>query len=396
MYTSGIDINTKAYFTSATMVIAIPTGIKIFNWYATFFNGTGYSVVKNASVLFARGFLILFTIGGVTGVILSNAGIDVMLHDTYFVVAHFHYVLSMGAVFGIFAGFYFWAPKVTGYQYDYGLARLHFWLLFIGANMTFFPMHWLGTAGMPRRIPDYPEAYISLNHFITYGSFISFVSLIIWFVLVFKMFLDQNPESVNHNYLINQYTNSSQDLMNNACVLYEFEDITTNNHITIYLQDNIPYDYYREMELSYTFYKHLSRSSNDNIYYNNWDGQLGFFNTDYIDNSKLTLDHLEYEDFYESYINNNSTNYSSHLYNSSSSLEFTLASPPDLHTFVVPPKVFIMTSSIRDYNNSYKINYMIVASVILSSELHNKWFSSNLRYELWKHETLFYIHRSQY
>lgn len=185
MFTSGIDINTRAYFSSATMIIAIPTGIKVFSWLATMYNG---SIVWATPMLFAVGFVILFTIGGVTGVVLSNAGIDVIFHDTYYVVAHFHYVLSMGAVFGIFAGFYYWVGKILGYRYDETLGVVHFSLMFIGANLTFFPMHFLGLRGMPRRIPDYPDMYTSVNQIASIGAIFVFTSLFVWIYLLNKMF----------------------------------------------------------------------------------------------------------------------------------------------------------------------------------------------------------------
>jgi len=183
MYTSGLNVDTRAYFTAATMIIAVPTGIKIFSWLATLWGGR---IVLVTPMLFALGFIILFTIGGLSGVILSNAGIDVALHDTYYVVAHFHYVLSMGAVYAMFAAFYYWVGKITGRAYDEVLGKIHFWSFFVGVNVTFFPMHFLGLAGMPRRVPDYPDAFAGFNVIASYGSLISFVSVLLFFYVVFQ------------------------------------------------------------------------------------------------------------------------------------------------------------------------------------------------------------------
>jgi heme/copper-type cytochrome/quinol oxidase subunit 1 len=189
MYTVGMDVDTRAYFTAATMIIAVPTGIKIFSWLATLWGG---SVKFDTPMIFAFGFLFLFTVGGLTGVVLSNSGINAMMHDTYYVVGHFHYVLSMGAVFAIFSGWYYWIGKITGYQYPEVLGQIHFWLFFIGVNLTFFPMHFLGLAGMPRRIPDYPDAYAGWNAIASFGSLISVVSLVVFLIVVYKTLTDGN------------------------------------------------------------------------------------------------------------------------------------------------------------------------------------------------------------
>ncbi|MDO9411107.1 MAG: cytochrome c oxidase subunit I [Pseudolabrys sp.] len=195
MYTVGLSTGAQAYFIAATMVIAVPTGVKIFSWIATMWGG---SIEFKTPMIWAIGFIFLFTVGGVTGVVLSNAGVDRVLHDTYYVIAHFHYVLSLGAVFAIFAGWYYWFPKISGYMYNETIGKLHFWVMFIGVNIVFFPQHFLGLAGMPRRTVDYPDAFHGWNEVSSYGSYIAGVGMLIFFygvaeALIKKRVAGNNP-----------------------------------------------------------------------------------------------------------------------------------------------------------------------------------------------------------
>jgi cytochrome c oxidase subunit 1 len=196
MYTVGMSKNAQAYFMLATMVIAVPTGIKIFSWIATMWGG---SISFKTPMLFAFGFLFLFTVGGVTGIVLSQAGVDRAYHDTYYVVAHFHYVMSLGAVFGIFAGVYYWIGKMTGRQYPEKWGQIQFWAMFIGANLTFFPQHFLGRQGMPRRYIDYPEAFSFWNEVSSYGAFLSGASFLLFIgIMVYTVRAGKKVENPNY------------------------------------------------------------------------------------------------------------------------------------------------------------------------------------------------------
>ncbi|CEJ15481.1 Cytochrome c oxidase subunit 1 [bacterium YEK0313] len=194
MYTAGLSTSTQAYFVAATMVIAVPTGVKIFSWIATMWGG---SIRVTTPMLWAVGFIFLFTVGGVTGVVLANAGIDRALHDTYYVVAHFHYVLSLGAVFAIFAAWYYWFPKMSGYMYSEFLGKLHFWVTFIGVNLVFFPQHFLGLQGMPRRYVDYPDAFATWNYVSSIGSYIAAVGVAIFLVGIALAFIRKEKAGEN-------------------------------------------------------------------------------------------------------------------------------------------------------------------------------------------------------
>ncbi len=194
MYTVGMDVNLEAYFVAATMIIAVPTGIKIFSWIATMWGG---SIEFKTPMLWALGFIFLFTVGGVTGVVLANAGIDTSLHDTYYVVAHFHYVLSLGAVFSIFAGFYYWFSKMSGYEYNEFLGKVHFFLFFIGSNIVFFPQHFLGLAGMPRRFVDYPEGFAYWHAVSSFGTLFIIAGTLLFLYILVEAFVRKRRAAAN-------------------------------------------------------------------------------------------------------------------------------------------------------------------------------------------------------
>ena len=237
MYVVGLDVETRAYFTAATLIIGIPTGIKIFSWIATIYGG---NIKKEIAFYFAIGFLILFTIGGVTGIMLANASLDISFHDTYYVIGHFHTVLAVAVVFGLLAGYYYWSPKILGYNYNKKYSMIQYLTIFLGVNLTFMPMHLLGLAGMPRRIPDYADNYGEWNNIITYGSFISFLSLLLFLYIIYKQLKEKEVAdiysynlyflplklSIHNNKIIqkNQFSFYIDNIITNPPKFHHFKD----------------------------------------------------------------------------------------------------------------------------------------------------------------------------
>lgn len=345
MFTVGMDVDSRAYFSAATMIIAVPTGIKIFSWLATLWKS---SISFTTPMLFAFGFLFLFTFGGVTGVILSNSALDIAFHDTYYVTGHFHYVLSMGAVFSVFAGVYYWFGKITGRRYHEGLGKIHFWLTFISVNLTFLPMHFMGLAGMPRRIPDYPDAYAFWNYWASIGAGMGTVSSLFFFYVMYngltKSLLISGDLASSENFkYIEQYRGTASDFkalrywlatgktkllsgipMNiRRYTLKMVHKWTFNYQKVQYARPN----FYLDVVLSsvrtkvfskYTQKLYLPLYNNCKLYRDPWDVQLGFRHMRQLRKGSLSC--VQY------------------------SLEWCTDSPPAFHSFEETPIIKITTS----------------------------------------------------
>ena len=397
MYTVGLDVDTRAYFTAVTMIIAVPTGIKIFSWLSTMAGGLIHMTVP---MLFATGFIFLFTLGGVTGVVLANAGLDIALHDTYYVVGHFHYVLSMGVVFGLFSAFYYWVDVFTGVKYSEHYGRIHFWLTFLGVNMTFFPMHFLGLAGMPRRIPDYPDVYASWNYVSSVGSLISVVGVFVFFFLIIHMIygydlvyktkfgyvfqlnnlIKRDKFDVDHVYTylypkFNFFNNrriknkSSLDFSSRFNIFYSFIDqgwhlivIYDYMHYFKKLCDKIIEDDYTISKVNYPFYKELKKVfdnlKEDKVILSNM-----FYPLDLLVKNPF-LDSFIFNDF-NTLINNNII-----IFNFDYYLEFNEISLEDLEiTEEDLFKEYLLYSLIKKFNYNSKIYSVIVNDLFYKTSI---------------------------
>lgn len=398
MYTVGLDVDTRAYFTAVTMIIAVPTGIKIFSWLSTMAGGLIHMTVP---MLFSTGFIFLFTLGGVTGVVLANAGLDIALHDTYYVVGHFHYVLSMGVVFGLFSAFYYWIDVFTGVKYSEHYGRIHFWLTFLGVNMTFFPMHFLGLAGMPRRIPDYPDIYASWNYVSSVGSLISVVGVFVFFFLILHMvyrydlvyktkfgyvfqlnnLIKRDKFDVDHVYTylypkFNFFNNRrikrkvNFDLLNRFNIFYSF--IEQGWHLVIiydYMQyfkvlcNKIIEDGYTIKRENYRFYKELKKVF-DNLKEDKVIVSNMFYPLDLLVKNPY-LDSYLYNDF-NAIINNNIIIFNFNYY-----LEFNeISLENDLNIMEEDLlKEYLLYSLIKKFNYNSKISNVIINDLFYKSSI---------------------------
>jgi heme/copper-type cytochrome/quinol oxidase subunit 1 len=304
----------------------------------------GGSIWLFTPMYFAIGFVILFTMGGLTGIILSNAGLDIALHDTYYVVAHFHYVLSMGAVFAIFAGFYYWIGKITGYDYPEYLGRCHFWITFLGVNLTFFPMHSLGLSGMPRRIPDYPDMYAPLNYVATIGAFVSFLGMLLFFYIIFRIFSDKvkcprNPWVFLTKSQINQKLERIYSLISNKHSLLVTKVHSMRKDTTFVSETQFPLN---NKTISSTELKNFAVILNE-IYYRY---------------SRILTSVL----FDRDYLKTNS-------------LEWTVPTPAPFHTFVVPPKIF----TTKVLSNRRMLKYSIYKKHLKHTISVSSYYSNSIK-----------------
>ena len=399
MYTVGLDVDTRAYFTAVTMIIAVPTGIKIFSWLSTMNGGLIHMTVP---MLFATGFIFLFTLGGVTGVVLANAGLDIALHDTYYVVGHFHYVLSMGVVFGLFSAFYYWIDVFTGIKYSEHYGRIHFWLTFLGVNMTFFPMHFLGLAGMPRRIPDYPDVYAFWNYISSVGSLISVVGVFVFFILIIHMIYDYDyvyKVKQGYVYQLNVLTNSDIEFNLERIYSYLYTKFNFFNNLKnfkakfthkerLYLYFSfigqgwfliVVYDYLRQLGLlydkivennnkikfsEYPFYLQL-KNIFDNFKNNKVSLNNLFYPIDLVIKNPY-LDNLLYNDF-NSLLNNQIINFNYEVYLELNDILFEDLNINEIDLY----QEILMINIIKQINYNSNISYYLINHLFYNTQYMN-------------------------